>query len=102
MLELASGDPFIKAYLGDIQRLKNQFVSHELGRKGPFRELLDNAAHTRGWMLVPELSAAVGGKRAVPDGTVREAYRIARGGGEAKITGDGGAPEIQKGPRAGC
>jgi hypothetical protein len=96
MLELAPGDPIIKAYLGDIQRLKNQFVSHELGLKGPFQNLLDKAAKRRGWMLVPELSTYSGGKRVVPDGTVRDEYRLARGWWEAKDTADQLAAEIQK------
>lgn len=101
MLELAPGDPIIKAYLGDIQRLKNQFVSHELGLKGPFQNLLDKAAKRRGWMLVPELSTYSGGKRVVPDGTVRDEYRLARGWWEAKDTADQLAAEIQKKLRAG-
>src|ERR1035438_10799058 len=101
MLELASGDPIIKAYLGDIQRLKNQFVSHELGLKGPYQNLLDKPAKRRGWMLVPELSTYSGGKRVVPDGTVRDEYRLARGWWEAKDTADQLAAEIQKKLRAG-
>jgi hypothetical protein len=44
MLELAADDPLIKAYLKDIQHLKDQFVVHELGLKAPFHNLLDKAA----------------------------------------------------------
>jgi hypothetical protein len=35
MLELAANDPSIKTYLNDLQRLKNQTVTHELGLRGP-------------------------------------------------------------------
>lgn len=77
MLELAANDPLIKTYLKDIQHLEQQ-VSHELGLKGPFQNLLDKAARKRGWMLVPELSTFSGGKRVVPDGTVRDEFRLAR------------------------
>ena len=101
MLELAPGDPIIKAYVGDLQRLKSQLVTHELGLKGPFQNLLDKAAKRRGWMLVPELSTYSGGKRVVPDGTVRDEYRLARGWWEAKDTSDQLAAEIQKKLRAG-
>src|ERR1700694_4681092 len=84
MLELSANDPIIKAYLKDIQRLKEgQLVMHELGLKGPFQNLLDKAAKKRGWTLVPELSTYSGGKRVVPDGTVRDEFRLARGWWEA-------------------
>jgi hypothetical protein len=38
MLELAGNDPLIKTYLKDLQHLKSQSVTHELGLKGPFQE----------------------------------------------------------------
>jgi hypothetical protein len=80
MFELGDTDPIIKAYLRDIQRLKGQqLIEHELGLKGPFQNLLDKAARKRGWTLVPELSTYSGGKRVVPDGTVRDEFRLARG-----------------------
>ena len=69
MLDLSPNDPLIKTYLKDLQHLKSQFVTHELGLKGPFQNLLDKAARRRGWTLVPELSTYSGGKRVVPDGT---------------------------------
>lgn len=71
MLELSPSDPIIKAYLKDLQHLKSQQVTHELGLKGPFQTLLDKAAKKRGWTLVPELSTHSSGKHVVPDGTVR-------------------------------
>jgi predicted helicase len=101
MLELAPNDPLIKAYLKDLQHLKSQSVTHELGLKGPFQTLLDKAAKRRGWTLVPELSTYSGGKRVVPDGTVRDEFRLARGWWEAKDTGDKLAAEIQKKLKAG-
>jgi len=102
MLELSANDPIIKAYLSDIQRLKEgQLVMHELGLKGPFQNLLDKAAKKRGWTLVPELSTYSGGKRVVPDGTVRDEFRLARGWWEAKDTADKLASEIQKKLKAG-
>jgi predicted helicase len=101
MLELAPGDPIIKAYLKDLQHLKDQQVVHELGLRGPFQNLLDKAAKKRGWTLVTELSTYSGGRRVVPDGTVRDEFRLARGWWEAKDTSDRLATEIQKKLKAG-
>src|SRR5437868_6007659 len=101
MLDLSPNDPIIKTYLKDIQHLENQQVSHELGLKGPFQNLLDKAAKKRGWTLVPELSTYSGGRRVVPDGTVRDEFRLARGWWEAKDTSDKLASEIQKKLKAG-
>ncbi len=101
MLELSAHDPLIKTYLKDLQQLKSQSVTHELGLKGPFYNLLDKAAKKRGWMLVQELSTYSGGKRVVPDGTVRDEFRLARGWWEAKDTSDHLASEIQKKLKAG-
>lgn len=101
MLELSPSDPIIKTYLKDLQHLKSHQVTHELGLKGPFQTLLDKAAKKRGWTLVPELSTHSGGKRVVPDGTVRDEFRLARGWWEAKDTSDNLAAEIQKKLRAG-
>ena len=69
--------------------------------KGPFQNLLDKAAKKRGWTLIPELSTHSGGKRVVPDGTVRDEFRLARGWWEAKDTADNLAAEIQKKLKAG-
>src|ERR1035441_9042423 len=101
MLELSANDPLIKTYLKDLQHLKSQSATHELGLKGPFQTLLDKAAKRRGWTLVPELSTYSGGKRVVPDGTVRDEFRLARGWWEAKDTSDKLAAEIQKKLKAG-
>ncbi len=101
MLELTPADPIIRTYLKDLQHLKDHQVVYELGLKGPFQNLLDKAAKKRGWTLVPELSTHSGGKRVVPDGTVRDEFRLARGWWEAKDTSDNLAAEIQKKLRAG-
>ena len=101
MLDLTANDPLIKTYLKDLQHLKDQAVTHELGLKGPFHNLLDKAARKRGWTLVAELSTYSGGKRVVPDGTVRDEFRLARGWWEAKDTSDKLASEIQKKLKAG-
>jgi predicted helicase len=101
MLDLTANDPLIKTYLKDLQHLQNQAVTHELGLRGPFQNLLDKAAKKRGWTLVPELSTYSGGKRVVPDGTVRDEFRLARGWWEAKDTSDKLASEIQKKIKAG-
>src|SRR5580692_5013970 len=98
---LEPGDPIIKTYLQDLLHLKSQHVTHELGIRGPFQTLLDKAAKKRGWTLVPELSTYSGGKRVVPDGTVRDEYRLARGWWEAKDTSDNLAAEIGKKLKAG-
>jgi predicted helicase len=101
MLELTPADPIIRTYIKDLQRLKDHQVTHELGLKGPFQNLLDKAARKRGWTLVPELSTHSGGKRVVPDGTVRDEFRLARGWWEAKDTSDNLAAEIRKKLKAG-
>jgi hypothetical protein len=101
VLELSFSDTIIKTYLKDIQHLEDQQITHELGIKGPFQNLLDKAAKKRGWTLVPELSTYSGGKRVVPDGTVRDEFRLARGWWEAKYTSDRLAAEIQKKLKAG-
>jgi predicted helicase len=101
MFELAPSDPIVKAYLKDLQCLKDQQVVHELGLKAPFQTLLDKAAKRRGWTLVAELSTYSGGRRVVPDGTVRDEFRLARGWWEAKDTADRLAAEIQKKLKAG-
>ena len=86
----------------DIQRVKHdQRIAHEMGLRGPFQHLLDKAAKKHGWTLVPELSTYSGGKRVVPDGTVRDEFRLARGWWEAKDTSDKLASEIQKKLKAG-
>lgn len=101
MFELAPSDPIVRTYLKDLKHLKDQLVMHELGLKGPFQNLLDKAARKRGWTLVPELSTYSGGRRVVPDGTVRDEFRLARGWWEAKDTSDQLAAEIQKKLKAG-
>jgi predicted helicase len=101
MLDLSANDPLIKTYLKDLKHLQSQAVTHELGLRGPFQNLLDKAAKKRGWTLVPELSTYSGGKRVVPDGTVRDEFRLARGWWEAKDTSDQLAAEIQKKIKAG-
>ncbi len=63
MFDLSLQDALIRTYLKDIQHLENQQVSHELGLKGPFQNLLDKAARKRGWSLIPELTTFFGGKR---------------------------------------
>jgi hypothetical protein len=101
VLELSPSDTIIKTYLKDIQHLEDQQITHELGIKGPFQNLLDKAAKKRGWTLVPELSTYSDGKRVVPDSTVRDEFRLARGWWEAKDTSDRLAAEIQKKLKAG-
>src|SRR3974390_1897714 len=101
MLDLAPGDPIIKSYLADLQRLRNQQVTHELGLKGPFQNLLDKAAKKRGWTLIPELATHSGGKRIVPDGTVRDEYSLQRGGVKSKDTSDNLSAKIAKKLKAG-
>src|SRR5260370_40777324 len=96
MFELPPNDLIVKAYLKDLQHLKDQFVVHELGLTGPFQNLLDKAAKRRGWTLVPELSTYSGGRRGVPDGPVRDEFRLARGWWEAKDQADKLVSEIQK------
>src|ERR1700736_5261008 len=101
MLQLTPSDPIIKTYLKDLQHLKEQDAVHELGLRAPFQNLLDKAAKRRGRTLVAELATHSGGKRVVPDGTVRDEFRLARGWWEAKDTSDKLGAEIKKKSRPG-
>src|ERR1035437_1123144 len=101
MLDLSPTDPIVKTYLKDLDYLKHQSITHELGLKHAFQTLLDKAAKRRGWTLVPELATHYGGKRVVPDGTVPHQFRLARGWWEAKDTSDNLAKEIEKKLKAG-
>jgi hypothetical protein len=83
MLELTPSDPIVKTYLKDLHDLKQHAITK------------------RGWHLVPELATHYGGKRVVPDGTVRDEFCLARGWWEAKDTSDNLAKEIEKKLKAG-
>ena len=48
MLELSPSDPIIKTYLKDLQHLKSQQVTHELGLKGPFQVKGDSDPNREG------------------------------------------------------
>ena len=101
MLDLSPSDPIVKTYLKDLQSLKDQGVTRELGLRAPFHNLLDKTAKKRGWSLVAERSMYYGDRRVVPDGTVCDEIGIPRGWWEAKDTSDRLALEIQKKLKAG-
>jgi len=58
--------------------------------------MLADTARTDNWTLVPELATKAGGKRVVPDGTMRDSNSLPRGYWEAKDTGDDLDTEITK------
>ena len=51
----------IHKYYENLRALQDQGVLNEMNVRRPFESLLADAAKLKGWTLVPELSAVVGG-----------------------------------------
>jgi hypothetical protein len=67
MLELTPNNLIVKAYLKDLQQLRNQQAVHVLALQGPFQNLLTIGREVR-LDVVPELSTYSCGKRVVSIG----------------------------------
>lgn len=86
----------IKKYYERVEALERQHVFNEMNVRSAFEFLLADTVKTKGWTLVPELSAKSGGSLVRPDGTVRDVNSLPRGYWEAKDTQDDLETEIRK------
>jgi len=88
----------IERYYQTLRRLSGEHVTHELGLRPAFQNLLEETAKVHGWSFISELSSpGHKGRAAVrPDGTVRDGNSLPRGYWEAKDTGDALDKEIAK------
>lgn len=86
----------VKAYYDALAAYGGQEVTHEGATETAFQRLLEAAAKTYGWALVPKLGFKHRGKHVAPDGTVRDANFLHRGYWEAKDTDDDLEVEIRK------
>ncbi|HUE75178.1 MAG TPA: type ISP restriction/modification enzyme [Pirellulaceae bacterium] len=86
----------IRTYREALDAYAGQGVTHEGATETAFQRLLEAAAKTYGWALVPKLPVKHRGKNVVPDGTVRDANFLQRGYWEAKDTDDDLEVEIRK------
>src|SRR5947209_6654838 len=86
----------IQAYYETLLAYREHYVGHETALRSAFQNLLAETAKTQHWMLVPEQSIKVGGKRIAPDGTLYDQYNLHRGYWEAKDTDDDLDAEISK------
>jgi hypothetical protein len=94
----------ITTYYATLQDLAAQNVSHEMGLRGAFQQLLTETAKLHDWTLIPEEShssnvaqppSAV--SRSVrPDATLRDKNTLPRGFWEAKDFADSLPKEIAK------
>lgn len=86
----------IKQYYLDRERISGQGVQHELAIRPAFFTLLDNAARAYKMTLLSESSfVSRAGKRIIPDGTIKDEFRITKGYWEAKDSADNLSKEIQ-------
>ena len=87
----------IREYLAALQRYAEHEATHEGATETAFSHLLASTAKPHGWMLIPKKPKTVAKKlRIVPDGTMLDVFRLARGYWEAKDTDDDLDAEIQK------
>ena len=86
----------VQLYYQTLQGFEHQHVTHEGALRSAFQTMLADTARTHNWTLVPELATKAGGKRVVPDGTLRDPNSLPRGYWEAKDTGDDLDTEITK------
>ena len=96
--------PHIERYRAELSQLIDAGGSaSELNIRPAFQNCLAAycAGHRERLTLVPELRVAGGGGNVIPDGTVKDALRMARGYWEAKDAGDDLDAEIQAKFRSG-
>jgi len=88
----------IQRYYDSLKRLSGEHVTHELGLRPAFQNLLEETAKVHGWSFISELTTPGGKGHAAlrPDGTVRDGNSLPRGYWEAKDTGDALDKEIAR------
>jgi hypothetical protein len=90
---ISSRHKAIEQYYQELERYRQQQVTHELATKTAFQTLLSTFAPSAGWVMIPEQRLA-NGKR--PDGTLRDTFNLPRGYWEAKDSSDDLPTEIKK------
>lgn len=94
---MAASHPAIKRYYQAIKELGHQGVSHELGMRRAFEQLLAETARVHDWTLVSEDSIRTSTGAVIrPDGTLRDQWQLSRGWWEAKDTADNLDAEISR------
>jgi len=87
----------IREYLAALKRYADHEATHEGALETAFSNLLATTAKPHGWTLIPKKPKTVAKKvRIVPDGTMLDVFKLARGYWEAKDTDDDLDAEIQK------
>jgi predicted helicase len=86
----------IQGYYAARQSFDSLHVSHEIGVRTAFQNLLTETARSHHWILVTEQTLKVGGKHIRPDGVMRDEFNLPRGYWEAKDTDDDLDEEIRK------
>ncbi len=86
----------IQTYYQTLKEYSEHHVGHETALRSAFQNLLAETAKAQHWLLVPEQSTKIGGKRVVPDGTLCDDFNLHRGYWEAKDTDDHLDAEIAK------
>ena len=69
----------VQLYYQTLQSFDHQHVKHEGALRSAFQTMLADTARTHNWTLVPELATKAGGKRVIPDGTMRDPNSLPRG-----------------------
>src|SRR5436190_7954425 len=64
----------IQAYYEKLQGYGAQDVTHEMGLRSAFQQLLEETGKPHRWTLIPEQKVKVGGKTVRPDGTFRDEW----------------------------
>src|SRR5687767_12779456 len=84
----------IKSYYERLQEFTVQGATTEMTVRDAFKSLLETTARANQWTLLAEHKLT--GKRATPDATLRDEFKIPRGYWEAKDTKDDLEAEIVK------
>jgi hypothetical protein len=85
----------ILAYYEKLQGYGAHDVTHEMGLRSAFQQLLEETGRVHKWTLIPEQSMKVGGKSVRPDGTFRDEWHLPAGYWEARDTADDLNAEIR-------
>jgi predicted helicase len=96
-LNISANDSALRDYYATMQRFADQQVKSEGNVRRAFGQTLSALGRKLEWVLVEELSRkSTREGRVIPDGTLRDAYRLPRGYWEAKDSHDDIDAEIAK------
>lgn len=93
--KIQASQKVVREYYAALTQFRDQAVAHEQAVRSAFQTLLADVVRPRGWTAIPELGAKKHDKRIVPDGTVRDDFRLPRGYWEAKDSSDDLDAEIE-------